>query len=86
MDVLDVQHTLNYILATAQPFNYWAGNAYQDQIINVQDIVCTVNIMLGLPNQCPPQRPGSQLDRRADDAADASCWVYEQNGRIADIG
>jgi len=45
-DVLDVQHTLNYILATATPFNYSAANTYSDQTINVQDIVCTVNIVL----------------------------------------
>ena len=83
VDVLDVQHTLNYILATAQPFNYWAANTYTDQIINVQDIVCTVNIMLGLPNNARRSDRARSLDRRADDAADASCWVYEQNGRIA---
>ena len=83
VDVLDVQHTLNYILATAQPFNYWAANTYTDQNINVQDIVCTVNIMLGLPNNARRSDRARSLDRRADDAADASCWVYEQNGRIA---
>ena len=45
-DVLDVQHTLNRILGTAWNFNYSAANTYQDNMINVQDIVCTVNIVL----------------------------------------
>ena len=49
----------------------------------MQDIVCTVNIMLGLPNNARRSDRARSLDRRADDAADASCWVYEQNGRIA---
>ena len=56
-DVLDVQRTLNYALITqpargvnrTQPysnFNYSAANTFADDIINVQDIVCTVNIIL----------------------------------------
>ena len=84
VDVLDVQHTLNYILATAQPFNYWAANTYVDKIINVQDIVCTVNIMLGLPNNARSGNLARSLERDANRPdTDIQCWVYEQNGRIA---
>lgn len=84
VDVLDVQHTLNYILATAQPFNYWAANTYMDKTINVQDIVCTVNIMLGLPNNARHSDLARSIDRKANDTTtDIQCWVYEQNGRIA---
>lgn len=84
VDVLDVQHTLNYILATAQPFNYWAANTYVDKIINVQDIVCTVNIMLGLPNNARSGNFARSLERDANRPdTDIQCWVYEQNGRIA---
>lgn len=47
-DVLDAQHSLNYILGRQSGlFNYNAANTYKDQTINVQDIVCTVNIILG---------------------------------------
>ena len=45
-DVLDVQHTLNRILGSVWIFNYSAANTYTDETINVQDIVCTVNIVL----------------------------------------
>ena len=50
-NVLDVQYTLNYILApaTVSYFNYSAANTYSDQGINVQDIVKTVNIILHEP-------------------------------------
>ena len=50
-NVLDVQYTLNYILApsTVSYFNYSAANTYSDQGINVQDIVKTVNILLYQP-------------------------------------
>ena len=48
-NVLDVQYTLTYILAasTLGYFNYSAANTYSDNQINVQDIVATVNIVLG---------------------------------------
>ena len=47
-NVLDVQYTLTYILAqnTVKAFNYSAANTYADNLINVQDIVSTVNIIL----------------------------------------
>ncbi len=80
VNVLDVQHTLNYILATAQPFNLWAANTYDDKLINVQDIVCTVNIMLGLPNKA--RMADMARGASAETADDAQCWVYEENNRI----
>ena len=52
VDVLDAQWTLRYILAPEQtsPFSFDNANTYStDQIINVQDIVCTVNIILDNP-------------------------------------
>lgn len=84
VNILDVQHTLNYILATAQPFNLWAANTYDDKTINVQDIVCTINIILGQPNKARrATQARSQADGEADDEADAQAWLYEQNERIA---
>lgn len=79
VSVLDVQQTLNYILATAQPFNYTAANTYSDQTINVQDIVCTVNILLGLPNTARTMK-SRQPDTLTDEAVEG--WIYEQNERM----
>ena len=84
VNILDVQHTLNYILATAQPFNLWAANTYVDKIINVQDIVCTINIILGLPNAARQANLARGTGYDEDDAIEnAQFWVYEQNERIA---
>lgn len=50
VNILDAQWTLRYILAPAQttPFSFDNGNTFAtDKLINVQDIVCTVNIILG---------------------------------------
>ena len=52
VDVNDVQRTLNYILDTSNngSFGLWAANTYSEgettTVINIQDIVCTVNIVL----------------------------------------
>ncbi len=48
VDVLDVQHSLNYIFKESpKPFNWVAANTYKkDSLITVQDIVSTVNIIL----------------------------------------
>ncbi len=50
VNILDAQWTLRYILAPAEttPFSFDNANTFAtDQLINVQDIVCTVNIILG---------------------------------------
>ena len=50
VNVLDAQWTLRYILAPGQttPFSFENANTFaKDQVINVQDIVCTVNIFMG---------------------------------------
>ncbi len=47
VDVLDAQHTLNFILLRQSGlFNHSAADTYCDNLINVQDIVCTVNLFL----------------------------------------
>ncbi len=52
VDVTDVQRTLNYILNTSNSstFSLWAANTWTENeaanLINIQDIVCTVNIVL----------------------------------------
>jgi len=54
VDVLDIPHTLNYIMEDLEHtgyviFNYNAANTFTDKLINVQDMVATVNIILGAP-------------------------------------
>ncbi|MBQ9357295.1 MAG: hypothetical protein IJT98_08425 [Prevotella sp.] len=47
IDVTDVQATLNYILKGNFNLSLWAANTWNsDDIINIQDIVCTVNLVL----------------------------------------
>lgn len=46
IDASDVQATILYVFGVNQPFNFTAADTYKDGIINVQDVVCTVNIIL----------------------------------------
>lgn len=48
VDVLDAQHTLNYILGThSGSFNFLAADTYESSNINVQDVVATINLFIG---------------------------------------
>ena len=49
VDATDLQATILYAFGgyRNQPFNYTAADTYQDDVINVQDVICTVNILLG---------------------------------------
>ena len=61
VDVNDVQRTLNHIVSpnSGSTFSLWAANTWKDDLINIQDIVCTVNIVLD------NQGDGNMAPRRA---------------------
>ena len=48
VNVLDLQTTLNYMFEeyTNKPYNFTASNLWKDEVINVQDAVCLVNMLL----------------------------------------
>lgn len=48
VNVLDLQAILNYMFEeyTNKPYNFTASNLLKDEIINVQDAVCLVNMLL----------------------------------------
>ncbi len=54
VDVLDAQHTLNYILARQSgSFNFLAADTYATGTINVQDVVATINMFIEAPSPLP---------------------------------
>lgn len=48
MDATDIQSTVLYAFGEYKklPFNFTAADTYQDGVINVQDVICTANILL----------------------------------------
>ena len=86
VDVLDVQTIILDILESRYtdwyhwyqiPFNFTAANLFEDDVINVQDAVCLVNMLLEsdpIAQQSPRKLPVN------DNAAEAS--VFTENGSL----
>jgi len=80
VDVTDVQRTLIYVLNTEEyatpPISLWAANTYTtgetSRMINIQDIVCTVNIVLD--NQSQSAR--AYMTRSATEQQDMRNYFY----------
>lgn len=87
-NVLDVQYMLNYILApsTISYFNYSAANTYADQLINVQDIVKTVNIILNQPfylySRHKEKLQADMSEEMDNTATPTEGTAYTENGQI----
>ena len=79
VNVLDLQAMINYIFKEYwDPFNYTAANLWNDQTINVQDVIGMVNTLMdmGLPTYAKGQR----LVKRVSDNAEAS--ISCENGKL----
>ena len=84
VDVLDLQSTINYIMETYQSsrlFNFTAANLWEDEIINVQDVIRLVSLLLDLP----VIDNGSTAGARRYDAAtseNVEAIVHSENGLL----
>ena len=91
-DVLDVQQTLNFIMlpwlsweSGLTCFNHSAANTYADSLINVQDIVCTVNIVLDNEEAASSRMGGTSALARGQQrsgASSAKAWLYARDERL----
>ena len=85
VDVNDVQRTLNYVINTnnTTTFSFWAANTYtaeeSELLINIQDIVSTVNIVLENQEGAGARRA---LALDADDAAEATDAMTDAEGIV----
>lgn len=84
VDASDLQATILYAFGgyRSNQFNFTAADTYVDDNINVQDVVCTVNILLG------QQSAGTAMNVARQQAAGdvgeqaAEAYVYISNGRV----
>ena len=90
LNVLDLQSTLNYSNGQSWGlFNFYAADTYaQDDDINVQDIVSTVNILLAQEEEPAPARTatslaGSGLPAATAFSTEAEACVSIEAGEIA---
>lgn len=95
-DVNDVQRTLNYVLQNyynSSAFGLWAANTYDDddydadnEIINIQDIVSTINIVLA--NEGNPSSVRRKMAPAVEEAtnilfADGRTLMLDANDEVA---
>ncbi len=81
VDILDVQHSLNYLLSdNPQPFNFSAADTYKDTTITVQDIVRTVNIILS----SVPDTTTTTLQKSKSAIVSANHLYIENNNLVLD--
>lgn len=91
-DLLDVQTTITEILnpAVINLFNKTAANTYEDELINVQDVVSTVNIVLnripiniGVDLSATTEGERMAAMRRAAPLEGGSGnWIYTKDERV----
>ena len=87
VDVTDVQSTLNYILTSSSSGGIclWAANTWTDDetedLINIQDIVCTVNLVLDNQGEGSP----SYSRRRAPALDQAPANLFYASGRYVEL-
>lgn len=91
IDATDLQTTILYAFGeyNYKPFNFTAADTYKDEIINVQDVVCTVNIIL---DKAASTARNYYASRSYDENADAEnlqdtefaaqAGIYLRDGKI----
>lgn len=92
IDATDLQTTILYAFGAYRymPFNFTAADTYKDEIINVQDVVCTVNIMLGKAASAARKHDASRsyaenteyADSQQNTNTSAQAGIYLRDGKI----
>ena len=82
VNVLDLQTTLNYMFEeyTEKPYNFTASNLWNDDVINVQDAVCMVNLLLDEETSSSRKHNNVRRMNRLPISTEASVAV--ENGKL----
>lgn len=83
IDATDLQATVLYIFGSygRYPFNHTAADTYRDGIINVQDVVATVNLLLSQQSN-PASLSNAMARADASMQTDADAHVYLSDGKV----
>ncbi len=79
VSVLDLQSTILYAFDDYHyyPFNFTAADTYSDKMINVQDVICTANILLSSGGQ--DDRMPMRMIAQSDVDESEACVYIEDN-------
>lgn len=82
LDIADLQSTILYVFGdypSYLPFNFTAADTYTDNLINVQDVVSTVNLLLNIPT-ASQTRFKAPNNNESNNREDNQIWI--EDGRI----
>ena len=87
VDATDLQATILYAFGGYRnyPFNFTAADIYNDEFINVQDVICTVNILLESSNEPLSQARSMQLRKLGTTRSawtDNDAYMYVSGGKV----
>lgn len=81
VNILDIQSSILYIFDENEYnyFNLTAADAYKDGVLNVQDIVCTADILLG---RTPTGAEMQRRQVRANAQAETDAYLFVDNNKL----
>ena len=87
VDATDLQATILYAFGGYRnyPFNFTAADTYNDEYINVQDVICTVNILLDSNSESSSEARSMQLRRAGATKGswtENDAYVYISEGKV----
>ena len=84
IDLLDLQATINYIFGNynTYPFNFTAADTYKDGRLNVQDVVCTANIIMDAESAPAPSLANAGRKAPAQDGGEADAYLSVRDGKV----
>lgn len=79
LTIADLQATILYAFGVYRqyPFNFTAADTFKDKRINVQDVVCTVDMLMKLPVESYLARRSAYVNN-----TDADIHIWVENGKI----
>lgn len=82
VDATDLQATILYAFGAylGKPFNFTAADTYEDATINVQDVVCTANILLA--GTISTTSAATRLSSMPVEEINADAYIYVEKGDV----
>ena len=84
VDILDLQTNILYIMEkySIRPYNFTAANLWKDTKINVQDVICQVNLLMSINSTDDEQTASARRNAPTTNVMTSDAEVYVQDNRL----
>lgn len=84
VNILDLQTNILYIMEKylIRPYNFTAANLWKDEQINVQDIICQVNLLMNIETSDTEQATNARRNSPATNTTTPDAEVYVQDNQL----